>query len=68
MSAITEKTESEEPKQLLYQEAEGLLNDVISKSEEHLGADSLRWVPRVTANHVSIPSLLSPLTSSMDIA
>jgi hypothetical protein len=34
MAAIIEKTESEEHKAALYQEAE-LLNDIISKSEEH---------------------------------
>jgi hypothetical protein len=28
----------------LYQEAEGLLNDIISKSEEHFGADSFEVV------------------------
>jgi hypothetical protein len=43
MAAIIEKTESEEHKAALYQEAEGLLNDIISKSEEHFGADSMRW-------------------------
>jgi peptide methionine sulfoxide reductase MsrB len=37
-----ERTESEEHKAALYQEAEGLLNDVI-ESEEHFGLTALRW-------------------------
>jgi hypothetical protein len=42
MAAIIRKTESEEHKAALYQEAEGLLND-ISKSEEHFELTALRW-------------------------
>jgi hypothetical protein len=40
MAVIIGKTASEERKEVLYQEAEGLLYDIISKSEEHFGADS----------------------------
>jgi hypothetical protein len=43
MAAIIRKTESEERKAALYPRGGGLLNDIVSKSEEHFGADSLRW-------------------------
>jgi hypothetical protein len=42
MTEIIRKTESQrETQSSLYEEAEGFLNDVISKSQEHFGADSL---------------------------
>jgi hypothetical protein len=40
MAAILGRLRAKSTKQLLYQEARGL-NDVISKSEEHFGADSI---------------------------
>jgi ABC-type molybdate transport system ATPase subunit len=42
MAAIIRRL-SEERKAALYQEAEGLLNDIISKSEEHFELTAMRW-------------------------
>jgi hypothetical protein len=69
MAAIIRKTESEERKAALYQEAERLLNDVISKSEEHFGLTAMRWI---CSDEYSEPTTAycpaEPATSSMDIA
>jgi hypothetical protein len=71
MGAIIKRTESEERKAALYQEAEGLLNDIISKSEEHFGADSYELGFALSNNlelrHSAYCSA-EPATSSMDIA
>jgi hypothetical protein len=51
MALIIRKTASEERKAALYQEAEGLLYDIISKSEEHFGADSFE-VGKALTRHI----------------
>jgi hypothetical protein len=67
MAAIIRRLKAKSTKQL-YQEAEGLLND-ISKSEEHLGADSLRWdMPDWHTELRKAYRPAEPATSSMDIA
>jgi hypothetical protein len=40
MAALIEKTESDERKAALREDAESLQYDIISRSEEHFGADS----------------------------
>jgi hypothetical protein len=43
MTAIIRRLRARSSKAALYQEAEGLLNDIISKRQEHPELTALRW-------------------------
>jgi hypothetical protein len=70
MAMIIYKTASEESKAALYQEAEGLLYDIISKSEEHFGADAFEVGAALTSililRRTYCPA--KPLTSTIELA
>jgi hypothetical protein len=70
MVVIIRKIESEEGKAALYQEAEGLLFDIIGKSEEHFGADSFEAGHAVTCilflRRTYCP--VEPATSTIEVA
>jgi hypothetical protein len=44
MAAIIRKTESEEHKAALYQEAEGLLNDILARARSTLELTAMRGI------------------------
>jgi hypothetical protein len=70
MAVIIKKTKSEERKAAVYQEAEELLSDIISKSEEHFGADSFE-VGYALTNILMVRQAFCPLepaTSSIELA